>query len=159
MLSVVLLATVLAGPASAKGPIIEPLPADDFIIPAGGACSFPISVEFTVNGEKGITCLDDEGNFVRQIVTGALAYRLTNLSTGTSITLNIPGPGIVTPNLDGSVTITAHGPWVLFDPFGTHIYNAGRSIFIGTFDPDLGAFRIDIESQGAHSFDLCEALS
>lgn len=50
-LALVLLATILAGPASAKAPIIEPLPADDFIIPAGGACSFPISVEFTVNRE------------------------------------------------------------------------------------------------------------
>jgi hypothetical protein len=57
------------------------------------------------------------------------------------------------------VTITAHGPWVLFDPFGTHIYNSGRTVFIGTFDPDLGVFRIDIVSQVGHSFDLCEALS
>ena len=86
-----------------------------------------------------------------------LSYRLTDMNTGMSITLNIPGPGIVTPNPDGSVTTTAHGRWVLFDPFGTHIYDAGRTV-IGTSDPDLGVFRIDIVSRVGHSFDLCEAL-
>jgi hypothetical protein len=65
----------------------------------------------------------------------------------------------VTPNADGSVTITAHGPWALFDPFGTHIYNAGRTVFAATFDPDTGVFRIDIVSRVGHSFDLCEAPS
>jgi hypothetical protein len=66
--------------------------------------------------------------------------------------------GSVTPNLDGTMTITARGPWVLFDPFRTHIYNAGWTV-IGTFDPDLGVFRIDIVSRVGRSFDLCEALS
>jgi hypothetical protein len=33
---------------------------------------------------------------------------------------------------------------VFFDPFGTHICNAGRTIFIGTFDINLGVFRIDV---------------
>jgi hypothetical protein len=46
MVAAGLRATILAGPASAKGPIIEPLPGDDFVIPAGGACSFPMSVDF-----------------------------------------------------------------------------------------------------------------
>jgi hypothetical protein len=65
----------------------------------------------------------------------------------------------VTPNPDGSVTIRGHGPWVLIDPFGTHIYNAGRRSSSGGSIPTCVVFPIDIVSRVGHSFDLCEALS
>jgi hypothetical protein len=39
------------------------------------------------------------------------------------------------------------------------VFNAGRAVFIETFDPDLGVFRMDIASQVGASFDLGEALS
>jgi hypothetical protein len=154
-----LLLALPAAPVAANAPIIEPLPGEDFVIPAGAMCEFPVSVEFLVNRQKGITFLDDEGNFVRQIQSGALFFRLTNLDDDVSIVLNVSGPGIVTPNPDGSVTVEAHGPWVLFDPFGTHLFNTGQAIFVATFEPSVGAFRIDVVSRVGRSFDLCEALS
>jgi len=158
-LVVALLALLPAAPALAKGPIIEPAPGEDFVIPAGEMCEFGVSVEFVVNRERTITFLDDEGNFVRQLIVGALSYRLTNLSTGGSLELNIPGPGLVTPNPDGSITLVARGPWTLFDPFGTHIFNAGRAVVIGTFDPTTGVLHLDIVSIVGHSYDICAALA
>lgn len=146
-------------PALADAPIIEPVPGEDFVIPAGEVCEFGISVHFLVNREKSITFLDDEGNFERQLVTGALVYELTNLSTDGSLVFNIPGPGRFTPNPDGSLTLVATGPWVLFDPFGTHIFNAGRAVVIGTVDPTTGILRLDIQNIVGHSFDICEALA
>ena len=122
-------------------------------------CEFAVSVEFLVNREKSITFLDDEGNFDHQLVTGALVYELTNLSTGGSIVFNIPGPGRFSPNPDGTITLVATGPWVLFDPFGTHIFNAGRAVVIGTVDPTTGILQLEILSIVGHSYDICEALA
>jgi hypothetical protein len=48
-----------------------------------------------MNCEKGITFLNDEGNFVRQVSIGAFSHWLTSMDTGLSITLNNPEPGIV----------------------------------------------------------------
>jgi hypothetical protein len=145
--------------ALADGPIIEPVPGEDFVIPEGEVCEFAVSVEFLVNREKSITFLDDEGNFDHQLVTGALVYELTNLSTGGSIVFNIPGPGRFSPNPDGTITLVARGPWVLFDPFGTHIFNAGRAVVIGTVDPTTGILQLEIQSIVGHSYDICVALA
>jgi hypothetical protein len=152
------LAALPAAPALADGPIIEPAPGEDFVLAPGEVCEFGISVHFLKNGERTITFLDDEGNFQRQLIVGALSYELTNLSTDESLVFNIPGPGLVTPNPDGSITIVARGPWVLFDPFGTHIFNAGRVVLTGTVDPTTGILDLDILSIVGHHFDLCEAL-
>jgi hypothetical protein len=156
---VVLAGLLVPAPALADAPIIEPAPGEDFVIAAGDMCEFGVSVDFLVNRERTITFLDDEGNFERQLITGALVYELTNLSTGGSIAFNIPGPGLVTPNPDGSITLVARGPWVLFDPFGTHIYNAGRVVLVGTTDPTTGILRIEIVSIVGRSYDICEALA
>jgi hypothetical protein len=79
------------------------------------------------------------------------------MNSGTSITLNLPEPSLVTPNLDGPVTVTATDVGALRS-LRDHIYNAGRTV-IGTSDPDLGVFQIDIVSQAGHSSDLSEAVS
>ena len=101
-IAVVLGALLTPTPALADAPIIEPVPAEDFVIAEGEMCEFAVSVEILVNREKSITFLDDEGNFDHQLVTGALRYELTNLSTGGSIVFNIPGPGRFSPNPDGT---------------------------------------------------------
>ena len=145
--------------AAADAPIIEPAPGEDFVIPAGEVGEFGISVHFLKNGERTITFLDEEGNFQWQLIVGALSYELTNLSTGESFVFNIPGPGLVTPNPDGSITLVARGPWVLFDPFGTHIFNAGRVLLTDTVDPNTGILHIETLSIVGHNFDLCEALA
>jgi hypothetical protein len=48
---------------------------------------------------------------------------------------------------------------VLFDPFGTHIFNAGRAVVIGTVDPTTGILQLEIQSIVGHSYDICEALA
>ena len=158
-IAVALGALLTPTPALADAPIIEPVPAEDFVIAEGEMCEFAVSVEILVNREKSITFLDDEGNFDHQLVTGALRYELTNLSTGGAIVFNIPGPGRFSPNPDGTITLVATGPWVLFDPFGTHVFNAGRAVVIGTVDPTTGILQLEIQSIVGHSYDICEALA
>jgi hypothetical protein len=148
-----------AGPALARGPIIEPAPAGDALFPAGQFCDFPVMLEVLVNRERTITFLNDQGGLERQLIVGAFSYRLTNVTTETSREFTIPGPGTFTPNPDGSLTLVARGPWIFFDPFGTHIYNAGRVVVIGTPDPTSGLLRLDIQSIVGHSFDVCELLA
>ena len=49
------------------------------------------------------------------LFTGQLTVEATNLETGTTVTLNVPGPGRF--SADGS-TMTATGPWLLFGEEG-----------------------------------------
>ena len=65
-----------------------------------GVCSFDVLQEVTTNKEFIKTFADG-----RQLITGAFRVRVTNLDTDASLDLNIPGPGRVTENSDGSVTL------------------------------------------------------
>jgi hypothetical protein len=107
---------------------------------------------------RGITFLEDEVNFVRQIITGAFLPADGHEHRDVDHSQH-PGPGIVTPSPDGrgddQGTRTVGSLRSLRDPHR----QAGRTVFIGTFDLGLGVFRVDIESQAGHRFDLCEAVS
>lgn len=104
-LAALMLVAVIAVPvAVADKPIIEPVPAEDFTVPAS-ICGFEVLVEILTNKEKAITFGDGHS-----MITGALKVRLTNVDDPTrSIVLNIPGPG----TFDESGVI-ARGPWLFF---------------------------------------------
>jgi hypothetical protein len=86
---VAILSSALIMPtALADKPTREPLPASDVTIV--GSCSFDVQAEVLVNKEF-ITTFPSG----KQIITGRLVVRLTNLDNPTkSIVLQINGPGI-----------------------------------------------------------------
>jgi hypothetical protein len=93
------------------------------------------------------------------LTTGALAAEVTNLESGRTIEVNIPGPGRV--SVDGS-TVTATGPWLLFGEEGDLgegspaqvTYLVGRF----TFTVEQGQITHVSEVRG-HTRDLCAELA
>jgi hypothetical protein len=92
-----------------------------------------------------------------QLATGAFVQRMTNTSTGKSITVNMSGPGRFTIHPDGSTTLEASGRWF----FGL-IENAPLNAFISSgrvvisLAPDGTATLV---SQSGHVEDVCAVLS
>ena len=104
LVALVIVAAITVPLAVASGPVIEPLPAEDFTIPAD-ICGFEVAVDILANKTTAIMFGDG-----RTMITGALKVRVTNLDDPTkSIVLNIPGPG----KFDES-GLTATGPWLFF---------------------------------------------
>ena len=157
--TLILVATALVGVAfaavplaSADRPIRVEVPAADA---TGQFCEdFPVLVHPTRNNE--FATIFSSGAV---LVTGALRVEVTNLDTGETIELNIPGPGFFTP--DGS-TLIGTGPWLLF----------GEAGFLGEGSPAgvtflSGRFVLTFDQQGnvtgfsarGHSEDICAALA
>jgi hypothetical protein len=155
----ILVATVILGVAlaasplaSADRPIREELPAADA---TGQFCpDFAVLVHPTRNNEF-ITIFSSGA----AVITGALRVEVTNLETGETIALNIPGPGHL--NEDGS-QLTGTGPWLLFDEEGGFgqgepaqtLYTTGR--FVLTFDDEGNIASFDRPN---HVVDICAALA
>lgn len=116
---------------------------------AGVFCSFPVAIDFPVAHYVAKTFPPDAKGDVVEIQTGHVTSRITNLSTGKSITYNISGPTRYTFHADGSVTIELMGPTGLL---GANNY--GRIV-------------IEVSSEGESTFvkqtghveDVCAALS
>jgi hypothetical protein len=95
--------------AAAKPPTREPFIQDPIAFAAGELCTFAVSFE-NVRGGQTLTTFSN--GVVR--ITGAVWTRVTNLDTGRSVTLISSGPGTITTNPDGSVTLKIVGPALLF---------------------------------------------
>ena len=143
----VVVAAIVVPVAAASGPDIEPVPAEDFTLPAD-ICGFEVAVDILANKEKAIVFGDG-----RTMITGTLKVRLTNLDDPTrSIVLNIPGPG----RFDES-GLTATGPWLFFFLPGD----------LGEGSPAILAYttgRVRIDDAGFHQVggtrtDLCPLLA
>ncbi len=151
-------ATVLAAHARGK-PIRSPAVAGPFEVPAGAVCSFGVSGEVPVNKQVVKTFPPEPNGDVVQLATGAFVSRLTNTSTGKSITVNISGPGRFTIHPDGSATLEAWGRWnfFFFDAVnaGTKaIINSGRIVLSIASDGTQ-----TLVSQSGHEEDVCTLLS
>ena len=93
------------------------------------------------------------------LTTGALSVQVTNLDSGRTLLLNVPGPGRI--SADGS-TVTATGPWLLFGEEGDLgegspaqvTYIAGRF----TFTVEGGQITHVSDIQG-RTRDICAALA
>jgi hypothetical protein len=113
LLPVAILLLALAEPASSVPPDRFPLPpTEDFVDEV--SCDFPIEVHFVTEKLTEKTFFDGAGNVTKVIVTGPLKIENTNLDTNTSLTLNLPGPGITLFEDGEPVVFKAVGPWVLF---------------------------------------------
>lgn len=159
MKTLILAATVLVGVAFAVAPLASADRPIRVQVPAGDSTGqfcedFPVLVHPTRNNEYA-TIFSTGATFV----TGALRVEVTNLDSGETIELNIPGPGFFSP--DGS-TLIGTGPWLLFgeagfigpgSPAGV-LFVSGR--FVLTFD---GQGHVTGYSARGHSEDICAALA
>lgn len=97
---------------------------------------------------------------IRQIITGRLIVRRTNLDTGKSIVVNASGPVKLTIHPDGSLTGVLTGPSVITFfptdvPAGPATYlNKGREVLTLTTSGQT-----ILVSRHGHQRDLCAALS
>jgi hypothetical protein len=123
---------------------------------AGEACEFPLLVEFLANRGKTLTFNDSEGNAVRQIGTGTLKIRVSNLADESvaPLELNISGPLHTTLHSDGSATLVFGGRGISLFPAGTFVLTAGRSIV----ELDAEGEVISVTNLGFEE-DLCVALA
>ena len=116
-------------------------------------------VETIVNKQVVQTFPAEPNGDIVQLATGAFVSRLTNTSTGKSITVTISGPGRFTIHTDGSATLEAWGRWNFFfiDAVnaGTKaIINSGRIVL--SIAPDGTQTLV---SQSGHEEDVCALLS
>jgi hypothetical protein len=133
--------------AAADKPIREGLPAQDLTIQ--GSCAFDVDLHILVNNEF-ITTFSDG----RQLITGALVVRLTNVESGKSIDLNISGPGFITPHEDGSVTMELSGRSLVFLP-GVLELTSGPAIL----QIDANGNVVSYTKTSAATVELCAVLA
>jgi hypothetical protein len=146
-----------ASPVAASPPTREPLPAGPFTLT--GVCSFDVQVTVPVNSEYLTTFYNRNGDVTMQLVTGALRPTLTNLSTGYSTTVNIPGPAHTEFNPDGSGQLIGTGPWLQWGEVNDLLSWPSLALVHGNY-------RIDFDSNGEFTggsshgnvTDMCAAL-
>jgi hypothetical protein len=160
--TVVLLAAFVAvfvTPTSAAGPIHIKLEPAAVSLVVTGACTF--GVEFTdvrVHSNL-LDFLDKAGEFKRTIIAGNFVVKATNRETGKSLTLNISGQFLITPNPDNSLTFNAHGRNLFFtvEPEPFVVFQRGRAVLTATVGGELLALVFNEVS--GQSVDICQALA
>ena len=158
----VLLALLPASAALADKPTREPLPAPEPLeFAAGEVCAFPVRIEAVDSKNKAVTFTDEDGNPVRQIITGTLRMRVTNLATGESLVVNVSGPGFLTFTADGLATVTLGGRGLLFLRAGIDAPPAGVFLVSGRLVLAIGPAGevTEIVSRTGQLQDLCAALA
>ena len=152
------LVLVSAQAVLAARPDSEPLELPPSLeLAAGEACQdFPILVEFLANNGKTMTFFDNEGNAIRQIGTGTLKIRVTNLADESVAPLerNISGPIHISLHPDGSATLVFGGRGISLLPPGTFVLTAGRAVV----ELDAAGEVISVTNTGFEE-DLCLALA
>jgi hypothetical protein len=140
-------AALLVPAALADQPTRQPLPAPPtFTIT--GSCSFNVQVDVLVNKEFITTFTSG-----KQIITGRLVVRLTNLSNPSkSVVLQINGPGI--EDLSNPSVFNLSGSSVIFFP-GVLVLTRGPSSL--TFDQNGNV--TSFTQTSASSVDLCAVLA
>lgn len=88
-----LAATITALPVAAATVTREAAPLPPLI--EDDSCGYLLDVTFPVNDEYLVTAYDNDGNLIRQTLTGNLVVTFTNPSTEASITANISGPFLI----------------------------------------------------------------
>jgi hypothetical protein len=131
-------------------------------LPAG-FCSFPVHLDFPVNKEYGTISTTADGSTMIK-VTGSLVVTATNTTRGTTITLNVSGPGtnIISPDgtklqfdfLGLTLFFVTNGPQFGL-PSGL-VQTSGP--LTGTLDPGSSAI-ISLTSRPHVLLDVCAALA
>jgi len=97
----------------------------------------------------------------RLTTTGQLKVRLTNLSTGKFIDVNVSGPSTYTPNGDGTFTGTFGGRSLIYpnspDPAQQHVFWVSSGRVVMTVNHDLTVFSL-VNAVGTQ-LDVCQQLA
>jgi hypothetical protein len=126
---VLVVAVMASAPvASAQQPTFEPVPVEEFAV--GGICDFDVLVSPVETQLVRKVFTNQSGDVVKEVWTGVVKVRLTNLETGESIGTNVSGPEQIRVDDDGSVTDVAVGPWLIPSrPAGAIYLTKGRYVF------------------------------
>ena len=119
-----------------------------FVLPGDDFCGFDVQADIEQKF-KLIAFSGDRGTFVTSMTVGKIKVVLTNLESGESISLSIPGPGFM--DVDGNLVVGT-GTWVVFVP-GQLLYLSGRITF------ELGPFGVEPLEVRGREIDLCEVLA
>ncbi len=92
------------GALAQQGPEKEPLPAEPLEFAAGEVCPFALRIEPVVNKETIKTFPNG-----RELITGRLTVRVTNLDEDRSIVVNVSGPVTITPLENDMIQIVVRG--------------------------------------------------
>jgi len=150
----IVIALMFTSAAFADQPARNFLPAGDFTLE--DVCPFDVGVEIIENKEF-ITTFSGG----RQLITGTFKVRVTNLDSDESLDLNISGPGVLVFNPDGSLTVDAHGTWLLWFFPGNLGPSSPGQLFVnnGHFVETIGPGGISIDKQTGSQQDICAALA
>jgi hypothetical protein len=117
--------------ASAKGaPERGPLLNESFDFAAGEGCAFPVHFEVVSDNESYTAFPSDADGTSRTLVTGKLAYDITNTATGLTVHREASGPGTFTDHPDGTTDLSFQGTWVFY--FGPDDSPTGPALQVRT---------------------------
>lgn len=159
LLAVLALSVSGSQAALADPPTREPLVADPLSFGAGEVCSFPLTLSAERNRQQIISFSDGRINIV-----GSFWTRVTNDATGESIILNTSGPGFITPNPDGTVTLKVTGKSLFyFFPGDLGPGQPGAllnmtGLVVETLPADFSAI-LSFTHTGGTTENLCETLA
>jgi hypothetical protein len=98
----------MATPATAAEVTRTPLPSSG-TVSLPHLCGFDVRLDL-VNKETQTSFFDNNGNLVKQVISGSSFGTFTNLSSGNTINVDLSGPAQITFNPERSITISADGP-------------------------------------------------
>jgi hypothetical protein len=151
ILLVITLALVAASasPAVADPPFQERISDPVSIVLEGGEfCTFDVQADIEQKF-KFIAFSGKRGTFWTALTVGKLKVVLTNLQSGESVALSIPGPGFL--DAEGNLLVGT-GPWLIFIP-DQLLFLTGHI----TFETGPGGL-VPVEVTG-RTVDLCEVLA
>ena len=127
VLAFALMLAVFVPVSAAERPTFEPIAVEPFTLT--GFCDFDVRVS-PLQAELVLKVFTDRnGEVVKEVWTGVVKVRFTNLSTGKSVDANISGPNQIRVVGD-TVTDVAVGPWLIGSgSAGTIFVTKGRYVF------------------------------
>jgi hypothetical protein len=144
-----ILALVLAPAATAVPPVqIRVSDPVSVVLPGSDFCGFDVQAEVEQKF-KVILFSGNRGTLWTGLTVGKIKVVMTNVESGETISVSIPGPGFLDA---GGNTIRGSGPWVVFVP-GQLLYLVGHI----TFEP--GPFGVQPAEVRGRTVDLCEVLA
>jgi hypothetical protein len=156
-----LLAFVVPAAATADKPDKYQTPFSDLDIPAGVVCSFETLWHTDPNKGFEIDRFNKNGSFAWAWGGGNNVAQITNASNPEkSVSINTTGPGKITINDDGSLTIDGSGHWLVADgpgdsPPSSLLFYSGHIVLHRGLDGSLSV----VSYVGAPAQDICALLA